>query len=368
MVMKKIVIFALISFLVCVVPAWAQAPNLVNYQGVLKDSGGNPLTGTYSITFSLYSVSSGGTALWTETQGSVSVSNGLFSVLLGSVTPLTPSEFSGTNRWLGVTVGGDPEMTPRQRIASVPYSLRSSDSGEYGDTVNNPALNCNNLLTTRPGIPSSIYWVKPTGASVPFQVYCDMVNDGGGWTLVWSNLRGSRGKVTTELQWGAAINTFPRVNGALSLNLESFEIYTGLAYWTGLATSSLLRYDWANDYDSAVDQRYRCTFSLNPATNYTISFSACAQLVGATAPGLVTYHGGRPFTTYDRDNDANAGNCSTYYSETPWWYGSCWSGNINGGGEYSESGYYNGAYWTSSATQWGNDAGDGAGNGWIYVK
>jgi hypothetical protein len=125
MMMKKIAITAVFGFLILAVSVWAQAPNLVNYQGVLKDSGGNPLTGTYSITFSLYSVSSGGTALWTETQGSVSVSNGLFSVLLGSVTPLTPSEFSGTNRWLGVTVGGDPEMTPRQRIASVPFALKT---------------------------------------------------------------------------------------------------------------------------------------------------------------------------------------------------------------------------------------------------
>jgi hypothetical protein len=129
--MKKFAVTAIFGFLILAASVWAQAPNLVNYQGVLKDSGGNPLTGTYSITFSLYSVSTGGTALWTETQGSVSVSNGLFSVLLGSVTPLTPSEFSGTDRWLGVTVGGDPEMTPRQRIASVPYALRTPPTANH---------------------------------------------------------------------------------------------------------------------------------------------------------------------------------------------------------------------------------------------
>jgi hypothetical protein len=142
--MKKGSTLAILGCLIMSAYVWAQAPNLVNYQGVLKDSGGNPLTGTYSITFSLYSVSSGGTALWTETQGSVSVSNGLFSVLLGSVTPLTPSEFSGTDRWLGVTVGGDPEMTPRQRIASVPFALKAPPTAPTTRTIHtgDPVSGC----------------------------------------------------------------------------------------------------------------------------------------------------------------------------------------------------------------------------------
>ena len=124
--MKKIAIVALLGFLGLIGPAGAQAPNLLNYQGVLKDSAGNPITGTRAMTFRLYDAATGGTLLWNETQPSVSVNNGLFSVLLGSVTPLSPSNFSGPNRWLGVTVASDPEMTPRQRIASAAYALSLS--------------------------------------------------------------------------------------------------------------------------------------------------------------------------------------------------------------------------------------------------
>ena len=62
------------------------------------------------MTFSLYTVASGGTALWTEPQN-VIVSGGIYSVILGSVSTLTPLAFD-VPYWLGVRVGSDAEMTP----------------------------------------------------------------------------------------------------------------------------------------------------------------------------------------------------------------------------------------------------------------
>ncbi len=40
---------------------------MMNYQGQLTDSAGDPLTGTYTMTFRLYEVASGGTARDTDT-------------------------------------------------------------------------------------------------------------------------------------------------------------------------------------------------------------------------------------------------------------------------------------------------------------
>src|SRR6267142_3741419 len=68
------------------------APGQMNFQGRLTDSSSNPLTGSYSLTFSIFDASSGGTQLWTETQ-TVPVDNGIFSVALGPSTPLTPAIF-----------------------------------------------------------------------------------------------------------------------------------------------------------------------------------------------------------------------------------------------------------------------------------
>ena len=80
-----ILFLAVILFIVF--SAYAETPKTINYQGYLTDAGGNPVNGTRSIVFSIYNVNSGGTALWSETQ-SVAVNNGIYSVILGSVTPI----------------------------------------------------------------------------------------------------------------------------------------------------------------------------------------------------------------------------------------------------------------------------------------
>lgn len=111
------------------------APPLISYQGQLTDpSTGDPVAdGDYSMTFKIYDAESEGTEVWSETR-TVAVSGGLFNVLLGSVNPLSASHFSGPDRWLEVKVGSDEPMTPRQRIASVPYALQAQEAVN-ADTV-----------------------------------------------------------------------------------------------------------------------------------------------------------------------------------------------------------------------------------------
>ena len=64
--------------------------NTIAYQGRLADAGGSPLTGAYSIIFRLYNAASGGAPLWEEQwtgPNGVQGSDGLFNVILGSLTP-----------------------------------------------------------------------------------------------------------------------------------------------------------------------------------------------------------------------------------------------------------------------------------------
>jgi hypothetical protein len=101
-------------------------PTKVGYEGYLTDAFGAPLSGSHTLVFNLYSAATGGTSLWNETHTGVSVTSGLYSVLLDA---LPVSGFSG-DRWLGVTVDGGVEITPRTRIASVPFAL-NADTAEH---------------------------------------------------------------------------------------------------------------------------------------------------------------------------------------------------------------------------------------------
>jgi hypothetical protein len=111
----------LLMALLASLPATAAPPKTLSYQGVLTNNAAVPVNGTPSMLFSLYDVASGGTALWTETQPSVGVANGLFNVTLGSVTSI-PLAFD-VPYFLGVKVDTDAEMIPRQPLAASAYAF-----------------------------------------------------------------------------------------------------------------------------------------------------------------------------------------------------------------------------------------------------
>src|SRR5262245_61904547 len=99
------------------VPALARAvPSLMNYQGLLTKLK-QPMTGTLPMEFAIYSDSTGGQPLWTESYGGIAVAAGAFNVLLGSVTPLPPAVFSGPVRWIQTSVNGSV-ILPRRPIVT----------------------------------------------------------------------------------------------------------------------------------------------------------------------------------------------------------------------------------------------------------
>lgn len=115
------------------VVAAAPATPMLHYQGSLLD----PATarpkadGDYPMSFRLYEAASGGSPLWTESKN-VTVSRGLFATLLGDTTALNLAVFDGRELYLGVTVGSDPEATPRQPIAFVAHAIYAANADKLG--------------------------------------------------------------------------------------------------------------------------------------------------------------------------------------------------------------------------------------------
>lgn len=156
----------------------------INYQGRLTDSSGNPLNGTYTLTFKLYETTTGGTALATDTHA-VTVTDGLFSTTIN----LGTSSFDGRALWLGIKVGSDPEMTPRQELRPVPYALGLRPDVEINGSVTGPILEVTNskvnpLLALQAGTGISAKTFGPWGTAVIAKTY------GNQGTGVWAGTEG----------------------------------------------------------------------------------------------------------------------------------------------------------------------------------
>lgn len=122
----KILCLALICTLFLTLVSIAGVPSLLSYQGYLTDPYGNPIqNGNYEISFNIYNAAEMGSLLWSETYPSLAVTDGLVSVLLGSITPLTDTAFSGTDRFLEVVVAGEV-ISPRTRFTTVGFAFRTS--------------------------------------------------------------------------------------------------------------------------------------------------------------------------------------------------------------------------------------------------
>ena len=102
----------------------AAVPPLINYQAYLTDDGGTPLDGAVDLEFAIYDSSTAGVQLWSEAYPAAVVQEGVFSVVLGSETPLDPAIFEDAGCWLETRVGGTP-LAPRRPFVSVPYALRA---------------------------------------------------------------------------------------------------------------------------------------------------------------------------------------------------------------------------------------------------
>jgi hypothetical protein len=107
--------------------ASAAVPDALTQQGRLFDSSGNPATGSVSMVFTIYDAATAGSSLWTETRD-VTLDSGYFSVRLGETLTIPDTVFTGATRHLGVKIGADEEMTPRQALVSVPYAFMANNA------------------------------------------------------------------------------------------------------------------------------------------------------------------------------------------------------------------------------------------------
>jgi len=99
----------------------------ITYQGKILDNDSRRINAVANIEFKLYRAASGGSAIWQEVHNNVNIINGLFTVHLGSITPIN-LKFD-EQYYLGINVNNTGEMMRRIKlqVGVYAYRLRYSD-------------------------------------------------------------------------------------------------------------------------------------------------------------------------------------------------------------------------------------------------
>lgn len=268
----------------------------IPYQGRLADASGNPLTNTYPMIFRLYSGGTGGVPLWEENwsgPNSVQVSDGLFSVMLGSLIPIPESIVTTTDTlWLGITVGTDDEMSPRIQIGTVPYSHLAQSVPDGSITAAKLAEGA-----VPPGVPVGTvisWWRKDATTPLPSDEW--KIADGTVVTDAASPLDGSAvPDLRNRFVMGVGESQIGTTGGANTLNLShQHQVDNHVHYVPDHAHGDgELHANVSVEDDRAYVKRYGPGFNASNA-NYTNGSHANSHQTDASADvnGITAYWGG----------------------------------------------------------------------------
>ncbi|KAJ8033902.1 Fibrinogen C domain-containing protein 1-A [Holothuria leucospilota] len=170
------------------------------------------------------------------------------------------------------------------------------------------------------GHSSGIYSIRPTGwIRAPFNVFCNMTIDGGGWTVFQRRMAGSQ---NFFLYWSDYRDGFGLPNRELWLGNDKLHSLTTQRNYQ-------LRIDFVNRYGAPYYAKYSSFRVSNANDKYRLSVEGYSGNAG----NYLSFVNGQAFTTRDVDNDAwSGGNCATYrYSpcgtycshNSGWWFNSC---------------------------------------------
>ncbi|XP_064324921.1 tenascin isoform X2 [Phalacrocorax carbo] len=175
---------------------------------------------------------------------------------------------------------------------------------------------------------SGLYTIYLNGDKAqPLQVFCDMAEDGGGWIVF---LRRQNGKEDFYRNWKTYAAGFGDPKDEFWIGLENLHKITSQGQYE-------LRVDLRDKGETAYAVYDR--FGVGDAkSRYRLRVDGYS----GTAGDSMTYHNGRAFSTFDKDNDSAITNCALSYKGA-FWYKNCHRVNLMG--RYGDNSHSQGVNW-----------------------
>ncbi|NXU59687.1 TENA protein, partial [Turnix velox] len=175
---------------------------------------------------------------------------------------------------------------------------------------------------------SGLYTIYLNGDKAqPLQVFCDMGEDGGGWIVF---LRRQNGKEDFYKNWKTYVAGFGDPADEFWIGLENLHKITS-----------------QGQYELRVDLRDRGETAYAVYDRFSVGDSKSRYRLrvdgySGTAGDSMTYHNGRSFSTFDKDNDSAITNCALSYKGA-FWYKNCHRVNLMG--RYGDNSHSQGVNW-----------------------
>ncbi|XP_076337596.1 techylectin-5B-like [Tachypleus tridentatus] len=165
---------------------------------------------------------------------------------------------------------------------------------------------------------SDVYRIQPRFLNQSISVYCDMETSGGGWTLI--QRRGDFGKPVENFyrSWVEYKNGFGNLT-------QEFWLGNDVIFSLTNQDNMVLRVD-LEDFEGSRRYAEHDEFLVRSERElYKMSY----KTYKGDAGNSLSHHNDTMFSTKDKDNDRNRGDCSVMH-KGGWWYNSCHYANLNG--------------------------------------
>merc|ERR1712226_1088701 len=204
-----------------------------------------------------------------------------------------------------------------RRIENLEARLSNTTMEEFRSTLED----CVDILQLEPSAPTEVYpitllsqFLQP---ALRF-VLCDMVTEGGGWTVI-------QRRNTGIVNFFQNFETYAEGFGDLGPNSE---------FWIGNRLLHELTSRWnyemiieLTNADGEMKQVHYDTFKVDSECNgfsLTLDYSEDSDL-----PDSMRSNREMKFSTFDNDNDMSNSNCALRF-QGAWWYNNCTESNLNG--------------------------------------